>query len=278
MAESRADVSVVLTTYNRIGLVEQALSSVLDQERPPDEVIVVDDGSDDGTPYRLSRFGKNIFYVYTRNRGISAARNIGVRLSRGKTIAFLDSDDLWLRPKLRRQMEILDAQPDLGYCHTDEYWIRNGRPVNPMKKHQKHSGDMYMRSLSMCVISPSSVVIRRRVLEETGLFDETFPAGEDYDLWLRMTSRFDGAYVNEKCIVKRGGHEGQLSAQPCIDRYRILALEKMLADDQLNPMRRDATREELTRRARLYIQGCAKHGRHEDVDRFKKVLRSVEHG
>lgn len=278
MVGSRSDVSVVLTTYNRIGPVQDALLSILDQDRTPEEVIVVDDGSHDGTHYRLSGFGRNIYYVYTRNRGISAARNTGIRLSRGNYIAFLDSDDLWLRPKLRKQMAILEARPKLGYCHTDEYWIRNGRPVNPMNKHQKHSGDMYLRSLLMCVISPSSVVIRRQVLDEIGLFDPAFPAGEDYDLWLRMTSRFDGAYVNEKCIVKRGGHEGQLSARPCIDRYRILAMEKMLSDDQLDCLRKKATRDELIRRARLYIQGCEKHGRHDDAGHFEKLLRRVEHG
>ncbi|MGD8312533.1 MAG: glycosyltransferase, partial [Gammaproteobacteria bacterium] len=178
-------ISVVIPTWNRASRLAQALESVAGQCLAPHEIIVVDDGSTDDTRALVTgRFG-DVHYIYQANGGVSRARNTGIRAATGDWVALLDSDDRWQPAKLERQAAALRQAPASGICHTDEVWIRHGRRVNPMKKHAKRGGDIYRHCLPRCVISPSAVVLHREVLETTGLFDESLPACEDYDLWLR---------------------------------------------------------------------------------------------
>ena len=253
--------SVVIPVYNRRELVGRAIRSVLAQRGADCEVIVVDDASSDGTPQRVrEEFGDAVeLVVLAENRGVSAARNRGIAAARGEWIALLDSDDEWLPQKLVRQAEALRAS-GLWICHTDEIWIRNGQRVNPHKHHQKFGGDIFCQSLPLCVMSPSSIAIHRRVFADVGLFDECLPACEDYELWLRITCRYEVVYLAEKLIRKYGGHADQLSqAHYAMDRFRVYALDKLLsAEPQLTPARTAAVRAMLLRKARIVWRGAAK--------------------
>jgi glycosyltransferase involved in cell wall biosynthesis len=267
---TKTSISVVIPTYNRAELVLRALRSVLAQTRPAEQVIVVDDGSTDDTgPLARIQFG-SVDYLAQENRGVSAARNRGIEVATGEWIALLDSDDEWLPEKLERQMACLEQEPDYRLCHTDEIWVRRGRRVNPRRKHAKQGGWIFRDCLPLCAISPSSVLIHRSLFEEVGRFDETLPACEDYDLWLRVCSRWPVLFVPERLVVKHGGHEDQLSSRVWgLDRYRIQALEKVLGSAALGTEDRQAAIDMLVDKIDIYAAGARKRGRVDEADEYR---------
>ncbi len=184
----------------------------------------------------------------------------------------LDSDDAWLPHKLAQQVAAL--QQHGGYiCHSDEIWIRNGRRVNPKKRHAKSGGWMYQQCLPLCAISPSAVMIHRSVLETVGYFDETLTVCEDYDLWLRICARYPVVYIDEPLVTKYGGHADQLSQQYCgMDRFRIRALEKMLQSGHLSAADQQATRMMLQHKINVYLTGVRKRNRTEEITHYESLL------
>lgn len=270
------EVSVVLPTWNREALLARALRSVFSQTAPPGEVLVLDDGSTDGTERLVRDEFPGAKYARQENRGVSAARNRGIALANGAWIAFLDSDDEWLPRKLERQLAALRSAPGHLVAHTDEVWIRRGVRVNPRRRHAKHGGWIFRRCLPLCAISPSSALIHRSVFDTTGLFDEGLPACEDYDLWLRIAARFSVLYVDERLIVKHGGHQDQLSRRhEAMDRFRIRALEKVVRSCELGAEDRRAAIGELVRKAEVYIAGARKRGRGEEAREYERNVRAA---
>jgi glycosyltransferase involved in cell wall biosynthesis len=265
-------VSAIIPTYNRKAFVLEAVGSILEQTYGDYELIVVDDGSGDGTGEALKQYGGQLRYAYQDNQGVSVARNHGLELAEGEFIAFLDSDDLWLPEKLGVQVAFMDEHPEAQICYTDEIWIRRGVRVNPRKKHAKYSGEIYPQCLSLCIISPSSALMRRGLFEQVGTFDPRFPVCEDYDLWLRVASRFPVFFIPRKLIVKRGGHTGQLSQHGWgNDRYRVRALIKILEMGALTPPMRDLTIGELHRKCRVLINGFRKRGKEEETKGYEEI-------
>lgn len=255
-------VSVIIPTYNRAAWVKEAVASVLAQTFQDYELMVVDDGSTDHTFEALAAVDGHLDVLRLEQRqGVSAARNRGAARAQGEWLAFLDSDDLWLPEKLARQMEYLRSHPDCAICQTEEIWIRNGVRVNPPQTHRKAGGDIFLPSLARCMVSPSAVVLRRRLFEDLGGFDETLPAAEDYDLWLRVAWRQPVGLLPEPLIIKRGGHPDQLSRQWGLDRFRIRALKKILQEPLLPPLYREAAERTLRHKGAIYAQGCEKRGK-----------------
>jgi len=261
-----AAVSVIIPTFNRAHMVCRAVGSVLGQTYKEFELVVVDDGSTDDTGRRVREFGNRIDLVtHETNRGVSAARNTGIRFSKGTFLAFLDSDDYWLPEKLEAQVEFLTKHPDRKICQTEELWMRRGRRVNPGKKHLKPSGDIFFPSLERCLVSPSAVVLRRSLLAEVGLFDESLPVCEDYDLWLRIACRYPVHLIPRVLLVKEGGREDQLSCQMRgMDRYRIKALLNLIQSGRLDAEQREASLQALSRKCMIYGNGCLKRGKEEE--------------
>jgi glycosyltransferase involved in cell wall biosynthesis len=272
-----ARVSVIVPTYNRLPKVRESIDSVLKQTYRDFELWVVDDGSTDGTGQALKVFGNKIKYVSQANRGVSAARNLGLRVSRGKHVAFLDSDDLWEPRKLEIQVRCMEANPQFPLCYTDETWIRRGVRVNPRKKHAKYSGWIFERCLPLCIISPSSALMKRTLFEEIGGFDENLPVCEDYDFWLRVTRRYPVLFIDEKLIVKRGGHPDQLSNRSWgNDRYRVMALEKLLSFQDLKAEERRMVSRELVRKCHILSRGFDKRGKREEGRRYEELAKRYE--
>ena len=264
-------VSVIITTYNRRHFLREATESVLGQTRQADEVIVVDDGSTDGSEEVIADLP--VRYAWKENGGVSSARNSGIALARGDYLAFLDVDDLWKKNKLAVQMAAMNLA-DSMVSYTDETWIRNGRHLNQGKRHKKYSGSIYERCLPLCIISPSSVVIRRDVFDAVGLFDEALPVCEDYDMWLRICCRFPVLFVDESLIVKQGGHADQLSRRyDVMDSYRVTAMVKALESGVLNRGQRQATLAELAGKCAVIIKGAERRGRYDDVAFYQDILR-----
>ena len=193
---------------------------------------------------------------------MSAARNRGVRASRGALLAFLDSDDVWLPDKLARQVALFDARPRTQICQTEEIWLRRGVRVNPRAVHRKPDGDVFLASLARCVVSPSAVMLRRALFERAGGFDEALPACEDYDLWLRIAVNESVPLIDAPLILKRGGHADQLSRRYWgMDRFRVVTLCKLLDSGRLDGPRRRATLDMLHSKCRILAQGARKRGK-----------------
>jgi glycosyltransferase involved in cell wall biosynthesis len=253
------DISVIIPTWNRADRLADAIESVHGQSVAVHEVIVVDDGSTDNTREMVARRFGGVRYIYQENRGVSSARNAGIRFATGDWIALLDSDDRWLPDKLERQQELIRAHPGYKLCHSDEIWIRNGKRVNAMKKHAKQGGRIFRHCLPLCVISPSAVIIQRSIFSDIGLFDESLPACEDYDLWLRICAVCPVLYVDRQLIIKNGGHDDQLSRRYWgMDRFRIQALEKIVASGILEPQDHAAAMATLLEKTAILIQGADK--------------------
>ncbi len=267
-------ISVIIPTFNRSFLVKEAIDSVLMQSYQRFEMIIVDDGSTDDTPQVLSAYKneRNITVLSITHAGPSAARNRGIQAAHGEYLAFLDSDDLWLPDKLSTQMDFFHANPDALICQTEEIWMRNGVRMNPGKKHKKYSGWIFDRCLRLCIVSPSAVIIHRSVFSRVGLFDESFPACEDYDLWLRIASRYPIYLIDKQLIIKRGGHRDQQSRNiPTLDRYRIRALCKILKSGILSTSQYAEALEVLKEKTGIYASGCFKRGRKEEGEGFLQL-------
>jgi glycosyltransferase involved in cell wall biosynthesis len=259
------EVSVIIPTYNRGWIIKEAIDSVLAQEFKDFELIVLDDGSTDNTLEILNSFQHDIKVLRQRNQGVSAARNRGIAEASGRFIAFLDSDDLWLPQKLFRQVEFFKKNPDAQICQTEETWIRKGVRVNPKKRHKKPEGMIFEPSLALCLVSPSAVMMRRSLFEKVGGFDETLPACEDYDLWLRISCRYPVYLIETPLIIKRGGHHDQLSASFGLDKFRIKSLKKLIESNLLSKRQYDAAVNTLKQKCMIYAAGCRKRGREDEA-------------
>ncbi len=286
-------VSVVIPTYNRSSTVAEAVGSVLAQTFENFELIVVDDGSEDDTGTRLAAMG-----IYTKGSGDpppnagprrlrlpighigmpGAVRNRGAAAARGTYLAFLDSDDLWSPSKLERQMGLMTAlardpraENRIRMSHTRERWLRDGNVVSQAGQKHRREGDLFRDSLKKCVIGPSTVVLERALFEEYGGFREDLEIAEDYELWVRITSKERIAYLDEELTIKRGGRSDQLSGKyGQIEIFRLRALRGLLdsgffggSDDR----KREAT-EEFARKCRIYAAGCRKRGKTAEADEY----------
>ncbi|MCP4490811.1 MAG: glycosyltransferase family 2 protein [Gammaproteobacteria bacterium] len=266
-------ITVVIPSYNRIQTLIRAIDSVLAQSSPVDEIIVVDDGSDDDTASQIAAKFPQINYLYQQTRGVSAARNYGIRQAQYPWVALLDSDDSWLPDKIENIRATQQHQPDYLLFHSDEAWIRNGIHVNAKNKHQKSGGWIFHQCLPLCVISPSAVVMNRELFDDVGMFDESLPACEDYDLWLRICHQYPVYYIDKPLITKYGGHDDQLSRRYWgMDRFRIRALRNLLVTSALSEDNRQAAQTMLAQKLKILLKGAQKHGNQQVIDEFQPLL------
>jgi glycosyltransferase involved in cell wall biosynthesis len=268
-------VSVIIPTFNRAWTLKTAIDSVLAQTHDEIEIIVIDDGSTDNTPDLLAEYGNQI-QVFTReNRGVSAARNLGIKKSHGRFVAFLDSDDAWTPDKISCQVDFFDQRPGAFICQTEEIWIRKGRRVNPKVKHQKPSGMIFEPSLHLCLVSPSAVMIRKKLFELRGGFNEDFPVCEDYDLWLRIAIDYPIFLIDKPCTIKHGGHEDQLSAHHSQDKYRIASIVGLIQSGCLSREQEAMATSVLEKKCWIYGNGCLKRGRTEEGQYYLGLYDSL---
>ncbi len=225
------------------------------------------------TQQRFCRhYGDQLTVIHQENRGVSAARNAGILIAKGKYIAFLDSDDMWLPEKLSCQADFFQSHAHAEICQTDEIWIRNGIRVNPKNRHKKPSGMIFEPSLQLCLVSPSAVMIKKSLFDEIGLFNEAFPACEDYDLWLRIALYYPIYLIERQLVVKRGGHGDQLSRNPGLDRYRIESIVRILESHRLTPQYYQAAVDVLREKCRIYADGCIKRGRADEAELYRQIM------
>ncbi|MCP4670453.1 MAG: glycosyltransferase [Desulfobacula sp.] len=257
-------VSVILPTYNRAWALKTSIDSVLSQDYPNIELIVIDDGSKDNTQGLLKEYNNKIIILFQENRGVSAARNLGIKKSKGEFIALLDSDDAWDQRKISCQMEFFMANTKALICQTEEVWIRNGKRVNPKIKHKKPFGMIFEPSLHLCLVSPSAVMMKKQIFELKGYFNEELMVCEDYDLWLRIAASIPVFLIDKPYTIKNGGHGDQLSSLHSQDKFRIQSLKNLLASNTLTHNQALKTKEVLKKKCMIYGNGCIKRGRNKE--------------
>ena len=266
-------ISVVIPTFNRLIYLERAIKSVLNQTISVNEIIIVDDGSDDGTSEFIHSNYPNLKYIFQSNSGVSAARNTGIKAASSNWIAFLDSDDAWVTNKIQKQITELELNPEMNFCHSNEIWIRNGKEIKQKNTHKKFGGFIFNKCLDKCRISPSTVICRRSLLIKLNGFDEDLAICEDYDLWLRITSNNPVIYIEKPLIIKYGGHQDQLSRNSeGIESYHIKSLEKLLMQD-FPSEHRIAMKNMLINKLKIYANGAKKRGR---VNIYNKFIKRID--
>lgn len=270
------DISVVIPTFNRRNLLKRAIHSVIKQTIEPREIIVIDNGSTDQTYQMVSSLFPDINYFTEKKRGVSAARNKGIIESKSKWIAFLDSDDTWEPKKLEKQLEFsLLNQNKYRLIHTDEIWYRNNKFLNQLNKHKKSGGDIFKNSLKLCCISPSSAFVNKQVFDDYGLFDENLEVCEDYDMWIRITSKEEVGFLDSPLVLKYGGHSDQLSKKFWgMDRFRIEALEKNLKNKCFTKIQKKIVLDILIEKLTIVSNGAQKRG---NKDTFKKYSDKLQY-
>ena len=273
------NISVIIPTYNRKNFLIQALHSVFNQSYPHIQILVIDDGSSDDTKIAIQPLlkNKNLSFYQQNHQGVSQARNLGIQFAHGQYISFLDSDDLWLKHKILKQIQFLTSQTQYLACYTNEIWIRNGLHVNPKKKHQKFSGSIYTHCLPLCIISPSSILFKSSILKNIQPFDPKLPACEDYDFFLRMAAQFPIYFLNQKLIVKQAGHPHQLSQKyPIMDQFRIYSLLKILQShhsQNLSFQNYQKTIKTLIQKCQIVKNGCLRRQKYRQAFQYSLLIQ-----
>lgn len=189
-------VSVIIPVYNRVKSIGRALDSVLKQTYQPKEIIVVDDGSTDGTVDYIRENYPQVTVLTQANQGPSAARNRGIAHSTGEWVALLDSDDIWLPDKLRAQVQIIEKNPGLGMIGSRRYKNCYDYDEQVVKRPVARAVSFF-HFLKQTTCHTSTVLLRREALEKVGLFDEKLPAAEDVDLWVRIAYYYKVVQVRQ---------------------------------------------------------------------------------
>ena len=254
-------VSVIIPTYNRYLFLLEAMDSVKNQSYNNMEIIIVDDGSTDNTNTIKSK--SNIKINRIKHSGFPGhVRNIGALASSGKYIAFLDSDDLWKQEKLKKQIHFFLNNPEISICHTREIWQRKTKIVSQKSQKHKRSGFIFEDALKKCIIGPSTVMLKRELFFEIGMFDPKIEIAEDYELWLRICAKHKIGYIDEPLVIKQGGHEDQLSWKyKQIEIFRIKALLQNIESSTFTDNNLLLAKKELSRKCHIYSQGCYKRNK-----------------
>lgn len=268
--------SVIIPTYNRRPFLAKAVNSICNQTYTGWELIIIDDGSDDNTNQLVSGYNDpRIRYIYQPNKGVSKARNEGLKQAVGQYICFLDSDDWWDKDKLAVGHQYIIQNPQYRIFHTQEIWCRAGELLSQKDKHRKPHGSIFPYCLPLCCVSISTVLIHRSVFTHIGVFDESLPACEDYDFWLRVSLQYPVFLIDKPLTLKDGGRPDQLSQRiKGLDKYRIAALVKLMDNELLSGENRDLVTEELSKKINIYAKGCANRGRHQEARDYLALLRT----
>lgn len=269
-------IDIIIPTYNRAYCLERAINSVLKQTYKNFNLLIIDDNSSDNTKEITNQYLNDervSYYKLDVNKGVSAARNIGIEKSTSSWVAFLDSDDEWLEDKLTKQVEYINLNPNLPLIHGEEIWYRNNKRVNPKKIHKKSGGHIFERCLKLCLISPSAVIIKKEILDEFKGFDEQFVVCEDYDLWLKITAKYEIGFIEDPILNKFGGHEDQLSAKYfAMDYYRVKSIYLLNKKSELTINQKMMSLTELAVKAKVLINGYIKHNNTKDLVEVETML------
>jgi glycosyltransferase involved in cell wall biosynthesis len=237
-------ITVIIPTYDRANLVGESIESVIRQTYSDFELIIVDDGSTDNTRDVVNSYkDPRIRYVYQENRGVSAARNTGIKLTASQYIAFLDSDDLYVENALEITLNCLESHPDVGFSYGQCYISRVGGQVYRTRKSPFHNKSAVIDSLTqlremlfICPITLSTLAVRRTCFDEVGGFNEDLFVAEDLHMFIRLAKRYSAFYIAEPLVTQRY-HDNSLrhTTKPGSDRAYPLILQEVFEDSTIAP-------------------------------------------
>lgn len=267
-----ARVSVIIPTYNRADLIERSIESVLAQTYQDVEIIVVDDGSTDDTRQVVTSYGDRVGYIFQQRAGASAARNLGVLNSSGEYLMFLDSDDTIEATAIEKLARALDENPDCGGAYCGWRTIDDGIPTI-VSSLDWPSGEVFVQICTQHLCLVHSVLVRRKCLAESGLFDPELPHYEDIDFWARVAARCKFVFVPEHLANYHRGH-GSLSAQPAgLGRSKDHVIDKLSAYRRTGRLNRKEWRAVRRRICVNYSSNCATIARHAlDNGQYRRAL------
>jgi glycosyltransferase involved in cell wall biosynthesis len=263
-------ITAIIPTFNRASHISTAIKSILNQSYYIDEIIIVDDGSTDKTQKILQNF-KNLHIITTQNYGVSHARNIGIKEAKNEWICFLDSDDEWLIDKIKHQVNLHVQNKMLLFSHTGEIWQRDDKIVKYPKKLAKPEGRCFLENLHTCKIATSSIMIHKKVFRDIGYFDEKMRVCEDYDMWLKISSKYEIGLIKEGLIIKKAGHNQLSNDIFAIDRYHIYSLQKILGTKFTNEVK-----SEIIKKCNILIKGALKYNNQEILTKYSQVIRDIQ--
>ncbi len=198
-------ISAIIPAYNAGKYIRDALDSVLNQTYKEIEIIVVDDGSTDGTQEIVLRHYPSVRYFFQKNGGVAKARNRALREAQGVWVAFLDADDVWCADKIEKQVAHIETHPGVAWVVTNQvYFDEIGiTGHDPWKGERLFTGDLVKNLFTCSGITPSTIMVKRTVLEEVGYFEEGLRVGEDDNLWMRIAMRHPAAFIDEPLVMYR---------------------------------------------------------------------------
>ncbi len=272
----KALVSIIIPVYNRYEQLEEAVDSILRQTYKDYEIIIVDDGSEDERIEWFSIANGFKYYKIEHSGKPGYVRNKGFEIARGNYIAFLDSDDLWNMYKLEKQLRYLKQHKEYKIVHTKEIWIRSGKILSQSKQKHKREGDIFKDALRKCIVGPSTVLLETSLFEKFGGFREDLEIAEDYELWLRILSRYEIGYIDESLIIKRDGEWEQLSKKyDQIEIFRIKGLKELVEKQYFEEEKYESAKKELHRKIKIYMKGLKKRGKIKEYEKWENYI--LEH-
>ena len=263
-------VSVIIHTYNNEKFIAETVESVLNQTYKDYEIIVVDDGSVDGTRDALMPYMQKIRYHYKENGGIASAKNAGIGLSQAEFVAFLDHDDLWVPDKLQLQMEHFNENPQIGLVYAKYTSFRDGKELRT-KPEKGYSGWIFKELLSKSFIQTSTVVVKRECLDAVGPYDETFSLGDEYDMFLRIAQKFQCGFV-DKGLTRYRVHDTNASNNDFLFDNENLGVYKKIYNNftDLDGVEKKILRKRIARYSMKVAEGLYSQGKLEESKEYQK--------
>jgi len=267
-------VSVIIHTYNNEKFIAETVESVLNQTYKDYEIIVVDDGSEDGTRDALIPYMQKIRYHYKENGGIASAKNAGISLSETEFVAFLDHDDLWVPDKLQLQMEHFNENPQIGLVYAKYTSFRDGEELRT-KPEKGYSGWIFKELLSKSFIQTSTVVVKRECLDAVGPYDETFFLGDEYDMFLRIARKFQCGFV-DKGLTRYRVHDTNASNNDFLFDNENLGVYKKIYNNftDLDGVEKKILRKRIARYSMKVAEGLYSQGKLEESKEYQKEANS----
>ena len=263
-------VSVIIHTFNNEKFIAETIESVLKQTYNDYEIIVVDDGSEDGTRDVLLPYMQDIRYHYKENGGIASAKNAGISLSSAEFIAFLDHDDLWVPDKLKIQMEHFNNNPQVGLVYAKYTSFRDGKELRT-KPEKGYSGWIFKELLSKSFIQTSTVVVKRECLNAVGPYDESFTLGDEYDMFLRVAKRFQCGFVDKE-LTRYRVHETNASKNDFLFGKENLDVFKKIYNNftDLDGKEKKILRKRIAEYSIKVAEGLYRQGQLEESKKYQK--------
>ena len=263
-------VSVIIHTYNNEKFIAETVESVLNQTYKDYEIIVVDDGSVDGTRDALKPYMQKIRYHYKENGGIASAKNAGIKLSQTEYVAFLDHDDLWVSDKLQLQMECFNENTQAGLVYAKYTSFRDGKELRT-KPEKGYSGWIFKELLSKSFIQTSTVMVKKECLDAVGPYDESFSLGDEYDMFLRISKKFQCGFI-DKGLTKYRVHDANASKNDFLFDKENLGVYKKIYNNftDLNGEEKKILRKRIAGYSMKVAEGLYRLGKLEESKKYQK--------